>query len=54
MEALLELEYKKALHRVIPRSDVHEPAWRECRLAMAIARAEVAEAILVTPREVAA
>jgi hypothetical protein len=52
--ALLELEYTRALHRIIPRPEVRHPTRREARLAIVIAKAEASEAMLCGPREGAA
>jgi hypothetical protein len=53
VEALLYLEYNKALDRVIARPQVHEPTFPEMRVALAMAKAEALEAVFSGWREVA-
>jgi hypothetical protein len=48
VEALVGLEYRRAVNRIIPRPEVRSPTFGEHRQALAMAKAEVAEAVLCT------
>jgi hypothetical protein len=45
LEALFALEYRRSVNRIIPRREVRSPTSGEHRQAVAMAKAEMAEAL---------